>query len=287
MQVSTVKPPATPKIYDCFCYFNEDMMLRLRLETLWEHVDYFVIVEATYTQTGQPKPLNFKPENFGRYQSKIRYLVAENPPGGTWDFWANENAQRNEIMRGLADAAEHDRVLISDLDEIPNPAVIHQYDPKYLRGDFQQRYYSYYLNNLLIAPERDLIWWGTKITTAGHLRRFYGGRPNSVRSWKSSGLLRSLKRSWFRQFQVQRISNGGWHFTWVLSTQDILTKMTVMAHQENNRAEWRDPHYIESTIGAGRDLVRQDRRYQVVSIDGSFPTALQSNRNAFKAFIKS
>lgn len=261
-------------------------MLSLRLETLWEYVDFFVIVEATYTQTGQPKALNFKIKNFARYQSKIRYIVAENPPGGTFDFWANENAQRNEIIRGLEDAGEQDLVMISDLDEIPNPAVISQYNPKYLRGDFEQKYYSYYFNNLLVAPERDLVWAGTKITTTGHLRHFYKNRPNSVRSWKSSGLLRSLKRSWFRQFQVQHIPDGGWHFTWVLNTQDILTKMTVMAHQENNRPEWRDPNYIESTIAAGRDLVRHDRRYQAVSIDESFPMTLQNNRDAFKEFIK-
>lgn len=261
-------------------------MLALRLETLWESVDCFVIVEATYTQTGQPKSLNFKPERFERYLTKIRYIVAENPPGGTVDFWANENAQRNEISRGLTDAEDGDWVLISDLDEIPNPDVLRLYNPKYLRGDFQQKYYSYYFNNLLVKPDRDRVWLGTKITTAGHLRKFYGNRPNSVRSWKSFGLLRSLKRSWFRKFHVQRIENGGWHFTWVLDAEDILTKMSVMAHQENNRPEWRELGYIEATVAAGRDLVRQDRRYEIVPIDACFPTPLRTQKDVFKNFIK-
>ena len=60
-----------PKIYDCFCYCNEDMFLELRFETLWDYVDYFVISEAVYTQVGNPKSLNFDINNFSKYQEKI------------------------------------------------------------------------------------------------------------------------------------------------------------------------------------------------------------------------
>jgi beta-1,4-mannosyl-glycoprotein beta-1,4-N-acetylglucosaminyltransferase len=274
------------KVFDAFCYFNEDLILRLRLQTLWDYVDYFIIVEATYTQTGMPKPLNFDRKKFAAFESKIIYLVTENPPGGTADPWRNENAQRNAISLGLEGAEDDDWLIVSDVDEIPNPNFIELYNPKYLRGDFQQRYYSYFFNNLLIAPTKDKVWLGSKITTMGHFRQFFKGCANSVRSWKSSGLLRLFKRSYFRHLRVQTIENGGWHFTWVLSADGIRQKMSVMAHQENNRPEFHDSHYIEETINTGRDIVRTDRRYQLVPLDDSFPYPLIADMSPFSDYIR-
>jgi hypothetical protein len=61
-----------PKIYDCFTFFNENELLELRLMTLYNTVDYFVIVEAGQTFTGKPKPFNLIiPE---QYTEKIRYI---------------------------------------------------------------------------------------------------------------------------------------------------------------------------------------------------------------------
>ena len=59
-----------PRIYDCFCYFNEDLILELRFETLWDHVDYFVICESVLTISGLPKPLFFDINKF----KKTNYL---------------------------------------------------------------------------------------------------------------------------------------------------------------------------------------------------------------------
>ena len=36
-------------IYDCFSYWDEDLLLDLRLNILDKHVDYFVIVECNKT----------------------------------------------------------------------------------------------------------------------------------------------------------------------------------------------------------------------------------------------
>ena len=48
------------KIYDCFTFFNELELLDLRLKELYNHVDCFVLVEATLTHTGKPKELIFE-----------------------------------------------------------------------------------------------------------------------------------------------------------------------------------------------------------------------------------
>ena len=42
-------------VYDCFMYFDEDLLLDLRLNTLNNFVSKFVITEATYTHNGTKK----------------------------------------------------------------------------------------------------------------------------------------------------------------------------------------------------------------------------------------
>jgi len=45
------------KIYDCFPFRNELDLLDLRLSEIYDHVDHFVIVEATSTFQSAPKTL--------------------------------------------------------------------------------------------------------------------------------------------------------------------------------------------------------------------------------------
>lgn len=281
------------KIYDCFCYFNEDMLLELRFETLWNYVDYFVISEATYTHAGNDREAEFDISKFAKYASKIRYLKLDQRPAGDNDFWKNENFIRNNIINGLFDANPEDLILISDLDEIPRPEKISLYNPIYLRGDFDQSYYSYYLNNLWIGDvgknnkllQGSNVWRGTKITTYNHFINFYKANATSVRSYKSSGIFRSIKREWFKRFNVQLIQNGGWHFTWVFGIDDIVKKLESTAHQEFNDACRKKSEIIISTINAGRDINKPNARYARVKIDESFPIYLLNNTDKYKTYL--
>ena len=47
------------KIFDCFMYFNEELMLEVRLNELYQYVDKFIIVESSYTHSGENKGFNF------------------------------------------------------------------------------------------------------------------------------------------------------------------------------------------------------------------------------------
>ena len=67
-------------IYDCFMYFDEDLLLDLRLNTLNKYVNKFVIAEATYTHNGSKKELKFDIANFKKFQDKITYIVVDEPP---------------------------------------------------------------------------------------------------------------------------------------------------------------------------------------------------------------
>jgi beta-1,4-mannosyl-glycoprotein beta-1,4-N-acetylglucosaminyltransferase len=284
-----------PIVYDCFCYFNEDMLLELRLETLWDYVDYFVISEASYSHSGVARETQFDIERFDKYSSKIRYIRLDQRPDGTNDFWKNENFIRNNLIKGLLDAKSDDLILISDLDEIPNPEKIKEYQPCYLRGDFDQRYYSYFLNNYwlgdvddqgIIKPNSN-IWRGSKITTYQHFMDFFKGNATSVRSYKSSGIWRSIKRAWFRKFSVQLIERGGWHFTWVFTMENLLKKIENTAHQEYNEIFYKDPVYIEKMIRSGRDFHKPNSRYQAQILDEQFPKYLVEHQDKFKDFLLS
>ncbi len=282
-----------PKVYDCFCYFNEDMLLRLRLETLWDYVDYFVISEATYTHAGKSRETLFDISKFSKYQSKIRYLRLEDRPPGENDFWKNENFIRNHVAEGLIEAKPDDLILVSDLDEIPEPESIKLYQPKYLRGDFSQRYYSYFLNNYWLG-DVDAIgklkpnsntWYGTKITTYRYFTDFFNNNATSVRAYKSKGLLRAIKRTWFKKFNTQAIDDGGWHFTWVFPIKGIVEKIESTAHQEFNKPEYKDPIRIQNMIQEGRDFHKPNSRYQAQTIDETFPEHLLKNQNLYQDHI--
>ena len=54
------------RLIDCFMYFDEDLVLDIRLNTLYDKVDKFIIVEATKNHAGEHKELNFKIENFSK-----------------------------------------------------------------------------------------------------------------------------------------------------------------------------------------------------------------------------
>ena len=68
------------KIYDCFMFFDEEMMLDLRLNILDKYVDKFVITEATYMHSGKPKKLLFDISKFSKFKDKIIYNVIDKEP---------------------------------------------------------------------------------------------------------------------------------------------------------------------------------------------------------------
>ena len=107
------------KIFDCFLYNGENLILDLRLNTLSKYIEKFIIIESRYDHQGNKKKLNFKLDKFKKFESKIIYLIIENFPKKLSN-WERENFQRNYITNGLSSAGADDYVIISDVDEIPD-----------------------------------------------------------------------------------------------------------------------------------------------------------------------
>ena len=112
-------------------YFDEDLMVELRLNILNQYVDKFVIVEATRDHSGKKKKLNFDIKKFSKFKSKINYLIVDDIPEKVESYkkgWSpnffRENFNRNAINRALTECSPNDLVIISDADEIPNLEVL-------------------------------------------------------------------------------------------------------------------------------------------------------------------
>lgn len=277
-----------PKVYDCFCFFNEEDLLQLRLETLWDEVDVFVLVESTLTFTGKPKDLHYDSTRFGPHAHKIRHVVVDSFPFETTDPWRNERFQRDAIARGLTDARSEDWIIVGDVDEIPEPTRIQEFNPrKFKRGDFQQRNFAYYLNNCNVDSKGSPVsWFGTKITTYENFLAFFKCAER-VRSYKSQGILRAFKREWFHKFQVQRITEGGWHFSWMSGVESIIRKLESFAHQEFNTSDIKDPQRIVERIRNGDDILNMGASFKLLPVDETFPKPLASNISLYQHLLLS
>jgi len=163
------------KIFDCFMYYDEDLILDLRLNYLNDYVDKFIIVESSYTHSGVPKKLLFDINKYLKFKNKINYIILDTPPLGLQNLSEKdnehqknskyilnavkrENLQRDTIIKGLDSALPDDIIIISDVDEIPN---LEENNIKTIKNKiilFKQKFF-YYKFNLKLS---NYIWHGSK-----------------------------------------------------------------------------------------------------------------------------
>ena len=226
------------KVYDCFMYFDEEIVLDLRLNMLNEYVDYFVIVESLFTHRGEKRKLKFEHKKFEKFKKKIIYLVNEKEPkelntisdpkndhgGYIMNAVLRENNQRNFISEGLKFADNDDFILISDVDEIPNLENINFKSQKEKIIQFRQEMFHYRFN--LKLP--NFIWTGTKGCKKKDLIN-----PQWLRNIKDK------KYPFFRidtifsktkYISIKFIENGGWHFSNIKSAKEIEYKLKSYLH---------------------------------------------------------
>ncbi len=229
------------KIFDCFMYFDEEVVLDLRLNILNPVIDYFIIVESTFNHKGEKRKLKFDIKKYKKFEKKIVYLIFDEEPSGIEQVLKTdnegeksrkhilnaalrENEQRNYISKGLEFANEKDLILISDVDEIPN---LEKIDWNTINDQiilFKQDMFYYKLN--LKLP--DLIWSGTKACKKKYLKS-----PQWLRNIKDK------KYSFFRidtffskkkYINIKFIENGGWHFSNIKTAAEIEHKLKSYLH---------------------------------------------------------
>lgn len=282
-------------VYDTFPFCNEFEILELRLHELDSVVDYFVLVEATQTHSGLPKPLYFQEnaERFAAFSHKIIHVVVDGWPPRA-NAWIRERFQRDAIRRGLLNCRDDDWILMSDVDEIPraaavreairlaeaepplpqwkrrallNPAVIYCLRKKLKRNHpavwvFHQRPSTYYLNFVRDTPGQ-----ATRMVRYADL-----GKPSHLRRWGG-----------------RVIKDAGWHFTCVGDVAAIQEKIRSFAHQEYNTDEFLDPARIARDRDLGEYIFAASGgggKFHVLPLDETFPEYLREHPERFAHLLK-
>jgi beta-1,4-mannosyl-glycoprotein beta-1,4-N-acetylglucosaminyltransferase len=251
------------KIYDCFMFFDEEMLLDLRLNIMDKYVDKFVITEATYMHSGKRKKLQFDINKYKKFKHKIIYIKVENEPEdlqevNEYDTEDEKNSkiidnakkrevyQINKAVDGLTNADADDIIIISDLDEIPNLKEINLKEIKKKFIFFKQKMY-YYKFKLLY---KSLTWFGSKACKKKHLCS-----PENLRSsknkkypfWRIDILFSKLKHN-----NIYFFENGGWHFSNIKKPKELNTKMQNFLHHVDYKSSGFDVNDLERLINEKR-----------------------------------
>ena len=229
-------------------FYDEDVILDLRLNILNEYIDYFVIVESKFFHNGKERKLRFDIENYSKFRDKIIYIIQDNQPNGIQEILQSddegtisakeinnallrENSQRDLISKGLKMANDNDLILISDVDEIPNLEKIKLKETKNEILMFVQDIFYYKLNRYL----PNFQWFGTK----GCLKK----------NLKSPQWLRNIKNKKYSFLRVDTffsdkkyinkkfIDHGGWHFSNLKNAEDLELKLKSYLHHRDYEVE--------------------------------------------------
>ncbi len=265
-------------VYDCFQYFNEEHIVDLRLNILDKFVNKFVIVESTVNHQGQPKKLNFDIKKFKKFENKIIYIIVDDTPeiimkphqGGESLV---EQHQRNSITKGISKANDNDLIILSDVDEIPDLDKLRFYD-KNKYAVFSQKMFMYKLNFLNVKENN---WHGSKICLK--------------KNFKSPQWLRNLKFKKYPFWRIDKvrnlqiIKNGGWHFAYLQSPENLSKKIKSFAHGEFNNASITDEEKIKFKIEKGYDILDRGFKLKKIELDSSFPEYILKNKKNLKEWL--
>jgi len=262
------------KIIDCFNYFDEDLILDIRLATLFDYVDKFIICEATLDHAGNKKKLNFDIKKFKKYEEKIKYIIIDDLPKVVKKFkkhWhpahARDQFQRNSLVRGLEDCEPNDLIMISDLDEIPNPEKISDFKKEDKYACFVQSNFLLKFNLLNISEPK---WYGTRMCRKKDLKS-----PQWLREIKT-------KKMPFYKFYKPKfdkfIYDGGWHFSSVKNADGIYKKLNSYSEQQWNNEKFKNIEVIKRKIAQKKDLFDRNYNFKVLKIDKTFPKYIVDNQ---------
>ena len=294
------------KIFDCFMYFDEEIVLDVRLNTLDQFVDYFVIVESKFTHKGDKRDLKFNPDKFEKFKNKIIYLVYNHQPSeiekinnedspdeiarkSLWNAIYRENGQRNYIEKGLNEANENDIILISDVDEIPNLKNIEFKNISKKIILFKQNMFYYKFN--LHLP--NLIWTGTKGCRKKDLINPQWLRNIKDRKYSFFRLDTFFSKNKYRS--VRRIIDGGWHFTNIKNAEAIEHKLKSYLHHgefdlnplsitQINEIIKKKHAIYDLSVDKTKSKIGSRNKLKKFELD-RLPKYIQENKNNFKEWI--
>lgn len=276
-------------VIDCIPFFNELDILKLRLHILDPLVDRFVIEEATHTFSGLPKDLCFEKnrEMFEEFLPKITYLVVDNSPKEI-STHERDKFQKNALAKALTDVSDEDVLILSDVDEIPNPVVLHElvkrFDPDKIYHLAQRNFYCY-LNMEEVS--------GNLLSITGEFpgverRMWLGTKVFAKKNIPESGII-DLREISPEDPRSVRVADGGWHFGYMGSCHEtdvsrrVGTKVVAAAHQEYNTEDVLAE--VKDRLILGEDIFGRNAVFQWAVVDESYPQYLLEHKSEYDYLI--
>lgn len=219
------------RVFDCFLFNAELDLLEFRLDLLADLVDHHVVVEAPRTYSGESKPLHFAENQarFARHADRITHVMVDDlplPDPAQNGRWLPENFQRRAIARGLTEAEPDDIVLLCDVDEIPDPAVLST-----VIGGLTQP----------VALDMRLSYLRANWTSS---QRWTLAKAAPFGSFDDLQQLRIMPSSLL-------VPSAGCHFSYLMGDDQISVKLRTYAHDEFDTPLFTDPHFLRTCIAGG------------------------------------
>jgi hypothetical protein len=264
------------KTYDCFPFFNELDILEIRLQELWNSVDYFVISEANMSHSGKPKEFILLDnwERFKPYTDKIKHIKVEDMPD-TPDSWMREKFQRHCLTRGLTDIQPEDIIITADCDEIPRGEAIDMIkvdENDYSRYILSIPMFQYKINYMKIF---DIAKQPNIMVTKG-------------RAYTHAQQEREYTFPWVQTPEdTVEIDHAGWHFTYFGDDKNAINKIQNFAHTETDTPEMIARHNIEwmTRNKSGHHGPKHPERFEYVVVDDYFPEAITKDLSKWQHMI--
>ncbi len=203
-------------IFDTFMFRDELDMLEFRLSHMENHHVRHVIVEATRTHRGEPKPLVLQEnwERFKPWHNRIHLVTCDvlAPPEAESDPWRREHAQRDAARESIiSQAKREDMVLISDVDEIPDMRRLIEW-PTTQPAVLLQRVLAFAVD-WQFADEQS-----TSVLC-----------PSALLGWSPLSLIRDSRHGY------APMQHAGWHFSWLGGPEGIRNKAAAHCHAEHDQ----------------------------------------------------
>jgi hypothetical protein len=224
---------AYTKIYDCFLFFNEFEILEIRLEELYEHVDHFVLLEASETFSGLKKPFYFEEtkEKYKRFIDKIIHIKL-NETVSTDNPWVREHFQRDQLIQGLENCAPNDIILLSDVDKCISGDQVELLKEELAAHSpigFYHQPYRYFLNR----KDPNISQWAGLV--ALYYKQLAQSSPQKIRSQVIAPNQIENNKEPFTFLK------NGWHFSSMGGNNRVYQKWKSFSHfREMQQHNWQD-----------------------------------------------
>ena len=267
------------KIIDTTTFFEENLMMNLRLNILNPYVDKFIVCEARFSHSGKEKEIRFNKKDFPEFEEKIDHIIFDKEPDelikkkflSSHELRINSisriREQRNYIGKSLENYSSEDYIIHSDNDEIPNLKNFNFSKNKEKFVVFKQRLFYYKFN--LTLP--NIEWFGSKSC--------------KLKDLKTIDLLRATKNkkypfyrvdtffSDFKHLSVNLVTEGGWHFSNLKNAEELERKFL----NDENHSEYEiQRHSIERIKENIKNRsIDYNHKAKKNSVDRFNPTKLQ------------